>query len=91
MVTRREKIKKYFPEESVQELIALLETISKNFQITPKNTISRDLKDDFLLDLIEFSNADYLVTGDKDLLDLKEFKTAKILSPAEFEEEVQTS
>ena len=36
MVTRREKIKKYFPEESVQELIALLETISKNFQITPK-------------------------------------------------------
>jgi uncharacterized protein len=37
------------------------------------------------LDLIHFSKADYLVTGDKDLLVLNPFKTATILTPANFE------
>jgi hypothetical protein len=50
------------------------------------NSLSRDPKDNFLLDLIEFSEADFLVTGDKDLLELNPFKTAKILTPTEFEE-----
>ena len=31
------------------------------------------------------SNANYLVTGDKDLLDLNEFMTARILTPVDFE------
>jgi uncharacterized protein len=42
-------------------------------------------KDNFLLDLIDYSKADYLVTGDKDLLAHNPFKTAKILTPTEFE------
>jgi predicted nucleic acid-binding protein len=37
------------------------------------------------LDLVDFSKADYLVTGDKDLLVHNPFKTATILSPADFE------
>jgi predicted nucleic acid-binding protein len=37
------------------------------------------------LDLIDFSKADYLVTSDKDLLEHNPFKTAIILSPANFE------
>jgi putative PIN family toxin of toxin-antitoxin system len=85
MVTSREKLKKYFPKESVSELIELLETISINIQIKPKHFISRDPKDNFLLDLIDFSKADYLVTGDKDLLSHHPFKTAEILTPSEFE------
>ena len=39
----------------------------------------------FLLDLIDYSKADYLVTGDKDLLIHNPFLTAQILSPNEFE------
>ncbi len=85
IVTGREKLRKYFPEESVIELIDLLETIAEKFEIRPKNSLSRDPKDNFLLDLIEFSNADFLVTGDKDLLELNPFKTAKIITPADFE------
>lgn len=84
-VTKREKIKKYFPEESVKELIHLLETISKKVEIKPTHFINRDPKDNFLLDLIDYSKADYLVTGDKDLLTHNPFKTAKILTPTEFE------
>lgn len=45
-------------------------------------------KDNFLLDLIEFSKADYLVTGDKDLLEHNPFKTAQILTPTEFEKQL---
>ena len=88
MVTNREKLKKYFPEESVKELVELLETIAKKVEIKPTHFINRNPKDNFLLDLIDFSKADYLVTGDKDLLEHNPFKTAKILSPAQFEKEL---
>jgi putative PIN family toxin of toxin-antitoxin system len=84
-VTSREKLKKYFPKESVKELIELLETIAIKFESKPTHFISRDPKDNFLLDLIDFSKADFLVTGDKDLLELNPFKTAQILTPTEFE------
>ncbi|RYE23286.1 MAG: putative toxin-antitoxin system toxin component, PIN family, partial [Sphingobacteriaceae bacterium] len=53
--------------------------------IQPTYFINRDPKDNFLLDLIDFSRAEYLVTGDKDLLLHNPFKTATILTPAEFE------
>lgn len=84
-VTSRERVKKYFPPESVSELIQLLETIAENTEIKPTHFINRDPKDNFLLDLIDFSKADYLVTGDKDLLEHNPFKTASILTPADFE------
>lgn len=88
-VTSREKLKKYFPKESVNELIELIETIAVQVQIKPKHFINRDPKDNFLLDLIDFSKADYLVTGDKDLLKHNPFKTAEILTPAEFEKQIE--
>src|SRR5690606_26643820 len=67
-VTQRPKLKKYFPEEKVNELIQLLEIIGQKIEIQPTHFINRDPKDNFLLDLIDFSKADYLVTGDKDLI-----------------------
>ncbi|WP_257669930.1 putative toxin-antitoxin system toxin component, PIN family [Parapedobacter tibetensis] len=85
IVTGREKLKKYFPKDSVNELIDLLETLAEKLEIKPMHFISRDPKDNFLLDLIDFSKADYLVTGDKDLLEHNPFKTAQILTPTEFE------
>lgn len=41
VVTQREKIKKYFPEESVKELIHLLKTIAKSVEIKQTHFISR--------------------------------------------------
>ncbi|MBK9332385.1 MAG: putative toxin-antitoxin system toxin component, PIN family [Ignavibacteria bacterium] len=87
-VTGRKKIRKYFPNESVLELIDLLETIAEIFVVKPTHFICRDQKDNFLLDLIEFSKADYLVTGDKDLLELTPFQTATILTPNNFDKEM---
>jgi putative PIN family toxin of toxin-antitoxin system len=84
-VTGRERLKKYFPQESVIELLELLETIAEKIEIKPTHFVTRDPKDNFLLDLIDFSKADYLVTGDKDLLVHNPFKSATILTPANFE------
>ena len=76
-VTSRERLKKYFPLESVNELLELLETIAEKVEIKPTHFINRDPKDNFLLDLIDFSKADYLVTGDKDLLILEKINSTK--------------
>jgi len=89
IVTSREKLKKYFPKKSVKELIELLELIAENCSIEPTHFINRDPKDNFLLDLIDFSKADYLVTGDKDLLEHNPFKTARIVTPSDFERELK--
>lgn len=43
--------------------------------------IVRDLKDDKILACAYEANADYIVTGDKDLLVLKEYRRIKIVSP----------
>jgi len=84
-VTQREKLKKYFPEKAVVELIDLLQTIAIEVSIQPVHTLCRDEKDNFLLDLIDFSKADFLVTGDQALLALNPFLSAQILSPSAFE------
>ena len=89
VVTTRDKLKKYFPQESVNELIELLKIISETVEIRPTHFDNRDPKDNFLLDLIDFSHADYLVTGDKDLLELNPFKTAQIVTATEFEKQLK--
>jgi len=46
--------------------------------------LCRDPDDDFLLEAAVSGNADYLVTGDEDLLSLKKLRQIKILKPAPF-------
>lgn len=90
-VTSRPKLKKYFPKETVIELIELIKTIGDGYNPKQIHFINRDPKDNFLLDLIDLSKADYLVTGDKDLLLHNPFKTALILSPSNFEKVILNS
>jgi uncharacterized protein len=47
--------------------------------------ICRDPDDDQILSCALSAEADYLVTGDSDLLELKEFHGIRILTPAAFE------
>lgn len=44
----------------------------------------RDSKDIHVLGAARAGNCDFLITGDKDLLELKNHKEMKILTPAEF-------
>lgn len=51
---------------------------------SPIPTLSRDKKDDYLLAYALVGEADYIVSGDKDLLIIKNIENVTILSPAEF-------
>ncbi len=85
-VAFRPKLKKYFPQNKIVELIEFLEIIGLKKEIQSSVSLCKDPKDNFLLDLIESSNAHVLVTGDKELLKLNPFKTAQIITPKQFEQ-----
>lgn len=44
-------------------------------------SLCRDPKDDYLLELAVISSADFIVTGDKDLLELERIGKTVIVSP----------
>ena len=46
--------------------------------------LCRDPKDNKFLELAQEVQANYIITGDLDLLELKEFQQCKIMTPAEF-------
>lgn len=51
-----------------------------------KPSICRDKDDNNILHLADYINADIIITGDKDLLDLKDFKKIDIITPRQFME-----
>jgi len=64
----------------------LAEAISALVQpAQPVSGICRDPDDDNILSCIIASSADYLVTGDSDLLELREFRGTRIVTPRDFE------
>lgn len=87
-VTQKPKLRKYFPQQKVNELLELIKIVGRFYDVIPTHSLCRDPKDNFLLDLIDISNGDYLITGDKDLIELNPFKSTRILTPAEFEHEL---
>ena len=50
----------------------------------PDESVCRDQSDLHVPGLAKRSMADYIITGDKDLLDLTQFEGAKIITPREF-------
>jgi len=85
LVTKRPKLQQYFNKEEVDELINFIFNIGHIYKITTEPNICRDPKDNFLLGLAEKSKADYLVTGDKDLLEIKLYKKTIIINIEQFE------
>lgn len=85
VVTSRPKFRKYFNKQDVDDFIDLISIIGLTFEIQDIPDVCRDSKDNFLLSLCSLGTADYLVTGDKDLLELQEYHGTKIISPSELE------
>jgi putative PIN family toxin of toxin-antitoxin system len=68
---------------SVAELLAAgLRDFSLFCRDLPSSPIAPDPKDSYLLSLAEASQADFLVTGDKELLSLKQHKSTRMITPA---------
>lgn len=91
LVTSRNKFRKYFPEKEVAELEKFIRITGEVYQIEHIEPVCRDAKDDFLLALAKKSNADYLVTGDADLLDMKSYSKTSITTIETFEHLLKVS
>ena len=84
-VTSRPKFAKYFPKKDVESLIEFMQLIGEVFEPQQQVAICRDEADDYLLALAIEAKANYLVTGDQDLLVLQEIDTCRIVDAASFE------
>lgn len=85
-VIERPKISKYFTSIKQDSLFNQLNQVSLLIDTKSKINVCRDPNDDFLLILAKDGKADYLITGDKDLLILNPFNKTKICTPTEFKE-----
>ncbi|MBT3224732.1 MAG: putative toxin-antitoxin system toxin component, PIN family [Deltaproteobacteria bacterium] len=88
-VLQRPKFKKYFSQNDIMELISLIHLITERIEIKERFEDCRDPKDNFLLDLCVSGNADYLITGDDDLLALNPFRGVEIINYRNFREILQ--
>jgi putative PIN family toxin of toxin-antitoxin system len=84
-VLNRPKFKKYFSESAIKDLVTLLYEKVDLIEVTSHFDDCRDAKDNFLLDLAVSGHANYLVTGDADLLILNPFHSVKIISYQDFQ------
>jgi uncharacterized protein len=83
-VARRPKFKKYFSLADLNDLLSEIYLNAEFIEVNSTVILCRDSKDDFLLSLAKDSKASHLVTGDKDLLEIKQFEKTIILTIAEY-------
>ncbi|MFN0037010.1 MAG: putative toxin-antitoxin system toxin component, PIN family [Saprospiraceae bacterium] len=78
------KFARYFSHEEADILLETLEAVAERCSITEAIVACRDPKDDKFLELAVAGNANCIVSGDPDLLDLHPFRGIQIFSPREF-------
>ncbi|HQV36739.1 MAG TPA: putative toxin-antitoxin system toxin component, PIN family [Flavobacterium sp.] len=83
-VARRPKFKKYFSITDLNELLTEIHSRAEFIDVTSVVNLCRDEKDDFLLALAKDGKADFLITGDNDLLELEKFEKTNILTMANY-------
>jgi uncharacterized protein len=83
-VTQRVKFRRYFHLDDVENLLIKIKSRSVFIEVTSEINKCRDSKDNFLLSLSLDGYATHLLTGDKDLLILKNFGQTKILKITEY-------
>jgi putative PIN family toxin of toxin-antitoxin system len=88
-VANRPKFEKYFSNEDVITLLLLFDFYGELVKIESNMDICRDPKDNFLLNIAVDGKADYLITGDKDLLEIGEVGRTLILTFNEFIEKTK--
>jgi hypothetical protein len=83
-VAKRPKFKRYFTDNNLNELLQQFDSYGKLVKVSTQIIDCRDFKDNFLLNLAIESKADFLVTGDSDLLVIKRIKKTIICTWKEF-------
>lgn len=83
-VLSRSKFDRYISVEDRQEFIRILNRIAERVDIISPVKACRDPKDDKFLEVAINGEADLIVTGDKDLLELHPFRGVEIITPREY-------
>lgn len=79
------RLKFNFSQEVVRNIINEINLISE--LVNPKvkhDIIERDVDDNIIIDCAVESNSRFIITGDKDLLEIKKFKEIWIINPGDF-------
>jgi putative PIN family toxin of toxin-antitoxin system len=78
----RPKFDPYVSRADRQKFFELFARVAEWVPITTTIRRCRDPKDDKFLELAVDGRADWIITGDKDLLDLSPFQSTSMLTPA---------
>jgi uncharacterized protein len=83
-VAKRPKFRRFFAASDIEEILETIDDYADFIKVETKIDACRDIKDNFLLSLSVDGNADFLLTGDKDLLDLIKFGETNIMTISDF-------
>jgi len=83
-VAKRPKFRKYFSIPDLHELLTQIKDRAEFIIVNSVTKICRDPKDNYLLSLAKNGKATHLITGDKDILDIKMFGKTKILTLTDY-------
>ncbi len=83
-VLNLKKFDRYTTRALRRQFLADITAMADIVPVTRQIRACRDREDDKFLEAAIYGNADYLITGDEDLLVLHPFMTVAILSPADF-------
>lgn len=83
-VLNRQKFDKYVTKQEREEFLVKLINKSEQITIIENINICRDAKDNKFLELAVSGEADFIITGDNDLLVLNPFRAIEIITVTEF-------
>lgn len=81
---QHEHLAKRVNQINLQAFVYFEKNIARVFTVKNDVTICRDKKDNFLLALARDAKANYLISGDEDLLTLKKYETTLIITLPQF-------
>jgi putative PIN family toxin of toxin-antitoxin system len=83
-VLSRPKFSRFISEPDLQKVMELHDLITSRHELGKILPVTKDPKDDYLFSLSVSSKADYLVTGDKLLLEINRYQNTNVIALAEF-------
>jgi hypothetical protein len=86
-VAKRPKFRRFFSSSDIAEILETIQEYAEFIEVTSKTEVCKDPKDNFLLSLSMDGNADFLLTGDNDLLILTKFRKTAIVTISDFLDE----
>jgi hypothetical protein len=86
-LAKRPKFRRFFSSSDIEEILETIQEYAEFIEVTSKTEVCKDPKDNFLLSLSMDGNADFLLTGDNDLLILTKFRKTSIITISDFLDE----